>query len=303
MEVRQAHRANAPGRRHGFSVERRNGMKSTLSLKTSIKTSVLAASLAGALLCLPQVSQASGLGASGLGAGNTGATGQPAGSNSADGGALARLDKKQFKNVSVQVDNGVATLTGTVDLYQDKTDAGKRVMKTAGVTAINNEIQVAGASVSDSDLETQLGKKLMYDRVGYGNVFNAISFKVVNGAVTLGGFALDPVSKDSALTLAATTPGVKNVTDQIQVDPASPMDNRIRMAVERAVYGYPTLNRYAIDPAAPIRIAVQNGNVELFGMVDNSADKNVAYLRANGVPGVFSVKNYLQVANQPTEAQ
>jgi hyperosmotically inducible periplasmic protein len=139
--------------------------------------------------------------------------------------------------------------------------------------------------------------------VGYGNVFNAISLRVANGVATLGGYALDPVSKDSALGLAATTPGVKNVVDQIQVDPVSSMDNRIRFAVARAVYGYPSLNRYAIDPAAPIRIAVQNGNVELFGMVDNAADRNVAFLRANGVPGVFTVKNYLEVAHQPEEMQ
>jgi hyperosmotically inducible periplasmic protein len=71
--------------------------------------------------------------------------------------------------------------------------------------------------------------------------------------------------------------------------------------VARAVYSYPSLNRYAIDPEMPIRISVQNGNVELYGMVDSEADKDAAFLRANGVPGVFSVKNYLQVANQPTE--
>jgi osmotically-inducible protein OsmY len=53
----------------------------------------------------------------------------------------------------------------------------------------------------------------------------------------------------------------------------------------------------------PIRVSVQNGNVELYGMVDSEADKNAAFIRANGVPGVFSVKNYLQVANQPGEKQ
>jgi hypothetical protein len=91
--------------------------------------------------------------------------------------------------------------------------------------------------------------------------------------------------------------------DEIQVDPASPMDWQARLAVERAVYGFPALNKYAIDPAKPIRISVQNGNVELYGVVDSQADKDMAFLRANAVPGVFSVKNYLQVANQATEKQ
>ena len=258
----------------------------------------LVASLAGALLCLPHLSLASG-----MEAGNSAAAAQPAGEGSVSSGAAARLGKKQFNNVKVTVENGVATLTGTVTLYRDKADAARRVQKARGVTAVNNRIQVAGANLSDNDLEKKLGEKLAYDRVGYGNVFDAITLKVTNGVANLGGYALDPVSKDSALTLAAATPGVKDVVDRIQVDPLSPMDNRIRFAVARAVYGYPSLNRYAIDPAAPIRIAVQNGNVELFGMVDTVADRNVAFLRANGVPGVFTVKNYLEVANQPAEMQ
>jgi osmotically-inducible protein OsmY len=67
------------------------------------------------------------------------------------------------------------------------------------------------------------------------------------------------------------------------------------------VYGYSSLNKYAIDPAKPIRISVRNGNVELYGTVDSKADRDTAFLRANGVPGVFSVKNYIQVAGQPTQ--
>jgi hypothetical protein len=81
------------------------------------------------------------------------------------------------------------------------------------------------------------------------------------------------------------------------------MDDQTRMAVARAVYGLPALNKYAIDPAKTIRISVQNGHVELYGVVDTEADKDMAFIRANAVPGVFSVKNYLQVANQPSEGQ
>jgi hypothetical protein len=81
------------------------------------------------------------------------------------------------------------------------------------------------------------------------------------------------------------------------------MDDQTRLAVARAIYGYPTLNKYAIDPAKPIRISVQNGHVELYGVVDSKSDKDMAYIRANGVPGVFSVKNYLQVAGQPAESE
>ena len=53
----------------------------------------------------------------------------------------------------------------------------------------------------------------------------------------------------------------------------------------------------------PIRIAVQNGRVELYGTVDSQADRETAFVRANGVFGVFSVENDLQVANQPAESR
>jgi len=221
--------------------------------------------------------------------------------NSTQAAVQDRLNKKQFQNVKVTVSDGVATLTGTVDLYEYKADADKRTHKVKGVTAVRNEIEVAGPTVPDDQLKQKLLEKLEYDRVGYGNAFNAISLNVQNGMVTLAGHARTDVDKDSALALVSMYPGVKDVTDDVQVDPVSIMDDQIRLQVARAVYSYPTLNKYAIDPAKPIRISVQGGNVELYGVVDSKADKDVAYLRANQVPGVFSVKNYLQVANESNE--
>lgn len=214
------------------------------------------------------------------------------------GDAASRLDKKQFHEVKVSVDNGIATLSGTVDLYVYKAEAEKRVRKVNGVTSVRNLIDVAGPAIPDRVLQDKLQEKLAYDRVFYGNAFNAISLGVSNGVVTLGGHALSLRSRDSALALVDYYPGVKGVVDEMQVDPVSLFDNRIRFAVYRAVYGYPMFTKYAINPAKPIRISVQNGNVGLYGNVDTQADKDVASLRANGVPGVFSVKNFLQVGNQ-----
>jgi len=216
----------------------------------------------------------------------------------------AKLDKSQFKDVQVGVDpNGIASLSGTVNLYIYKTDAEKTAHKIKGITAVRNEIQVSGASVPDSELQKTLSEKLTYNRVGYGNEFDAITISVQNGVVSLSGNTHDYPNRDSALAIVSTTPGVKDVVDEISVDPVSQMDWGIRLAVARAVYGFPSLNKYAIDPAKPIRISVQNGNVELYGVVDSEADKHVAGLQANAVPGVFSVKNYLQVTGQPAEKQ
>ncbi len=247
---------------------------------TNSRAALLSITLAGALLSIPLAAIAS-----------------------ETSNASVRLDKKQFQNVKVSVDQGVATLTGTVDLYQYKVDAEKHVRKAGGVTAVHNLISVAGPVISDQQLQDKLQEKLAYDRVFYGNAFNAITLQVQNGAVTLGGHAVSYNARNSALDLVRYYPGVKDMTDEIQVDPVSMFDNRIRFQVFRSVYGYPTFTKYAMNPAKPIRISVQNGNVSLYGAVDSQADKDIATIRANGVPGVFSVKNFLYVEQPESKKQ
>jgi hyperosmotically inducible periplasmic protein len=265
----------------------------TVQFRFPLRTAAMVAVVAGALMVVPQVSFASG-----LGRGAAVAAEQDVAAK-----AKAKLNKDQFKDVQVSVDaNGIATLSGTVTLYEYKADAQKRIHNVKGVAAVRNAIEVVGPSISDRELQDKLVEKLSYDRVGYGNVFNAISVKVEGGVVTLGGHARTDVDKDSALALVSTQQGVKDVVAEIEVDPVSLMDDQTRLAVARAVYGYPSLNKYSIDPAKPIRIAVQHGNVELYGTVDSQADKDTAFLRANGVPGIFSVKNYLQVAGSTPES-
>jgi osmotically-inducible protein OsmY len=124
---------------------------------------------------------------------------------------------------------------------------------------------------------------------------------VQNGVVTLGGHAAGPVAAADAVAVVAYTKGVRDVIDNIQIDPVSDFDNQTRVAEFRAIYGYPLLNQYAIDPAKPIRIQVADGHVTLYGTVDNEAQKNAAGIQANTVPGVFSVTNDLQVANAAGE--
>jgi hyperosmotically inducible periplasmic protein len=209
---------------------------------------------------------------------------------------------KKYKGVQISVKNGIVDLEGTINDFATKEEIDKKAHRTKNVVAVRNNLQIAGAGkMSDAQLQQAIVKKLQYDRVGYGNAFNAISVNVQNGAVTLGGNALGPVAADSAVSLASRFPGVQDVINNIQVDPLSPMDDRSRLQVYRAIYGFPSLNKYAIDPAQPIRITVVNGNVTLNGVVDNQADKDTAGIRANGVPGIFHVTNNLQVANPSNE--
>jgi hyperosmotically inducible periplasmic protein len=209
---------------------------------------------------------------------------------------------KKYKDVQISVKNGIVDLEGTVPDFATKEELDKKAHRTKNVVAVRNKLKIAGAGeISDAQLQQKLVQKLQYDRVGYGNAFNAISVNVQDGVVTLAGNALGPVAADSAVSLASHFRGVQDVINNIQVDPVSPMDDRTRQQVYRAVYGFPSLNKYSIDPAQPIRITVVNGNVTLNGVVLSQADKDTAGIRANGVPGVFKVTNNLQVANSSNE--
>jgi len=129
----------------------------------------------------------------------------------------------------------------------------------------------------------------------YYGVFDNLAFKVNGGTVTLLGQVTRPTLKSDAENVVKRIEGVAKVDNQIQVLPLSPMDDKIRLQEYRAIYGQTGLEKYALQSVPPIHIIVDNGKLTLEGVVDSEADKNLAGLRANGVPGVFSVNNNLRV--------
>jgi hyperosmotically inducible periplasmic protein len=214
-----------------------------------------------------------------------------------------QLKGSQFKNVQVSTQGDDVSLTGTVKSYEDKLQAEKKVHKVHGVAAINDQIQVGGPEIPDAQLQSKV-----IDRVTNGlleaNVpvqFQTVMIRVHNGVVDVGGHVAGPIAANGAMSAIDDTPGVKGVVDHLKVDPVSPMDMQLRRAVYRAVYSSPFLTYYALNPSKPVRIQVENGHVELYGVVDSEGAKNTAGIKANSVPGVFSVKNSIVVANQKNE--
>ncbi len=126
-------------------------------------------------------------------------------------------------------------------------------------------------------------------------IFDNLAYKVDGNTVTLLGQVNNAVLKDSAEKVVKGIEGVEKVDNQIEILPPSPNDDRIRRQLARAIFNDPTLFRYSMGAVPPIHIIVNRGHVTLEGVVDNQTDKNVAGIRANGVPGVFSVTNNLQV--------
>ena len=131
----------------------------------------------------------------------------------------------------------------------------------------------------------------------YFGVFDNIAFKVDGYNVTLLGQVVRPSLKSDAENAVKHIEGVEKIDNQIEVLSPSTTDDSLRLALYRAIYGYPALEKYALGVQKPIRIIVKNGHVTLEGVVDSDADKNMAGLRAKGVPGTFSVTNNLQVVS------
>jgi len=129
------------------------------------------------------------------------------------------------------------------------------------------------------------------------SIFDNLAFKVDGETVTLTGQVRNPILKDSAEKVVKDIEGVKGVNNKIEVLPPSPNDDRIRRDVARAIFNDDRLFRYSMGAVPPIHIIVNRGHVTLEGVVANQADKDAAGLRANGVPGVFSVQNNLRVEN------
>ncbi len=151
----------------------------------------------------------------------------------------------------------------------------------------------------DSD-ESRIAQEVRHQLVmlPYYSIFDDLGFRVEGGTVTLEGAVVRPVLKSDAENVVKRVEGVTNVVNNIEVLPPSPMDDQIRRAAMRAIYGDPQLGtRYGYQALPPIHIIVKNGNLTLEGVVANTFDKNLINVRANSIPNVFKVTNNLVVEN------
>ena len=129
----------------------------------------------------------------------------------------------------------------------------------------------------------------------YYGVFDDLKFAVNGRRVTLMGQVTRPTLKSDAENVVKRLEGVEGVDNRIEVLPLSPQDDQLRLAVYRAIYGHPALNRYALMAVPSIHIIISQGKLTLEGVAANEGDKNIAGIQANGVPGLFSVTNNLMI--------
>lgn len=166
----------------------------------------------------------------------------------------------------------------------------------AALIALLTLVAAAKSSTPDQQREDRITREVRHELVMIPqlSIFDNLAYKVDGSTVTLLGQVRNAVIKDSAEKRVKGVEGVDQVVNDIEILPASPNDDRIRLRVARAIFADNRLNRYSMGALPPIHIVVKGGHVTLEGIVDNQTDKNVAGLRANQVPGVFSVQNNLR---------
>jgi hyperosmotically inducible protein len=172
----------------------------------------------------------------------------------------------------------------------------KKVTIVVFVLALFTASVAIPAQAADASKNSSIQREVRHELVTLSrySVFDNIAYRVDGTKVTLIGQVVQPVLKDDAGKAVKSVEGVTQVDNQIEVLPLSPMDDGIRKAVFRAIYGDPELSRYSLQAVPSIHIIVKNGNVTLEGAVMNDMDKEIANLRANAVPGVFGVTNHLR---------
>jgi hyperosmotically inducible protein len=153
--------------------------------------------------------------------------------------------------------------------------------------------QEPATSASENRIQREVRHELLM--LPYFGVFDNIAFQVNGDTVTLLGSVTRPTLKSDAGNVVKHIEGVNRVDNKIEVLPPAPMDDRLRLSLYHAIYGYPSLEKYALGVQKPIRIIVKQGHVTLEGVVDSQADKDTVGVRANAVPGIFSVTNNLRV--------
>ncbi len=173
----------------------------------------------------------------------------------------------------------------------------KKIFATAVLALMVAVMPVAANPADKAENFDKTVKKIRKELVTlpFYSVFDNLAFRYEDGTVTLYGQVARPSLRKSAERVVEKVTGVEDVVNKIEVLPLSNFDDRIRLATYRAIYRQPGLDRLSFQANPPIHIIVKNGNVTLEGVVNSKSDATRAFIAANGVSGVFSVKNNLRI--------
>jgi osmotically-inducible protein OsmY len=200
-----------------------------------------------------------------------------------------------FKHGQVQVEvvNGTAALTGTVDSFGTKIDAQRAAEKAADGMRVENNLSVQTGNISTQQILEQARK----DVVTYYayTIFDGIQLEADGNSLVLKGQVTQPYKKSDLGNILAHIKGVTNFQNDLEVLPVSNFDDHLRLSIARAIYRDPYFIHYAVQAVPPIHIIVDNGNVTLEGVVATKMDKIKAEMAARTAAPSFAFTNMLRV--------
>jgi osmotically-inducible protein OsmY len=192
------------------------------------------------------------------------------------------------------VQHQVVALDGTVSTLHTKRRLIDLVRKTPGVQRVDSTIQIAQAE-SDQQLAAAVSHALrQYPRM---SVYDYVTGVVSNAVVTLTGEVTDGLKQNEIIERIESIPGVQDIQAQIEIPPVSQMDDQIRLAIARQIYGRGVLTNYS-RAIPPVRILVDHGHVTLVGVVNSQIERQKAEVAARQVSGVFSVDNRIRLDSE-----
>jgi osmotically-inducible protein OsmY len=191
--------------------------------------------------------------------------------------------------IGVSVENGVVTLSGSVDTYEQKLAALRAAERIANVRAVACELQVRlpGPHVATSTgLAQAVANVLAWNSAVSPE---RIRVRVENAWITLEGTVDWQYQKDAAARVVAELTGVKGVDNLISVNPSLDVEG-VKEQIESALRRSPTIED------RNILVEVNNDKVVLHGEVRSAAEREEAEKTAWSAPGVADVANHILVA-------
>ncbi len=201
--------------------------------------------------------------------------------------------------VDIQVEDGAAILSGSVDSIGAKERASKEVAKIQGIVSVANNLNIVAGNTDDQIAALAAHGVRLYP---FYTIFDNIELSVNNGRLKITGQVTQPWRKTDIGRIVSVVPGVKEVENDLEVLPLSPFDNQLRMRIAMAIYRDPLLSTYGVRADPTIHIIVNNGNVTLTGVVLNDVDKAAAGRDARFAATYFNLDNQLRVENTAAKA-
>lgn len=207
---------------------------------------------------------------------------------------LLKAGFEQRADIEVDVESGIARLTGIVLRWADIREADRLARKE--VKSVVNLLRVVPEFPrSDSDIRADVEKAVLrWERYG---PFDAVGIEVRDGVVSLGGFVEDPWKRSQIEERLTRIDAIRDVVNNLRVQGFSGGDLALRQEVFTKIYSDPLFERFAnlIDP--PVRVYVERGRVTLVGMVGSRVEQvSLGFIARSTL--AFSVTNLVEIESE-----